>query len=814
MPVRTLTLLLLSLSLAAAPLELVRNGRSAHSIVIAPGAPPAVQRAANELQHFLEQMSGARLPIATRPAARMVLVGPSPALDQLRLSTPQLGPEAFLLRTHGPHLVILGGGPRGSMYGVSTFLESLGCRWYTATLSRIPHRPSISVGPLDERHQPAFEYREPFYTEANDRDWAARNRMNGFHLNLDASTGGKLEYFPFVHSFYQLVDPKLHFAAHPEYFALIDGRRRDSHAQLCLTNPDALRIAIDSVERWIAEHPDATILSVSQNDGYGWCECDNCRRVEAEEGGAHSGPVLRFVNAVAEAIEKQHPEKLIDTLAYAYTEAPPTKVRPRSNVRIRLCRYSACEAHPLGQCPLNGYFLKNLQDWARLSRQLYVWHYNTNFSHYLAPFPDFDSLAADLPLYRDNGVVGLFMQGSRSRGGRSENAALRAWIIARLLWNPSVNVPALIREFHEAYFQESAAPMLEYFDLMQSQVRRGQHLWIYSRTDGPHLSDDFLAQAEPLLTRAASLAKSEDVRERVRDARRPIDYIRLMRAKTFSVADGQYRPAALDTLLARWTSFVAQLKADGITNLTEVENVDQTDALFRQSVRPYRALTLQNDRITIHVVPELDGRITHLIDRRTNRNLLRQGDPGSQTYPNVHGATLSAGWPITWSADPGFTATELRLTGRTSNGLTLHRRLWLDGATLHTSTDLENSTSAPVEAALESRWDFDLPPLDRMRLAFTAANGRAVLQPIFTPNHETAAKTILEGHETPHQQWRIQDDAGRVRFTNSFPGAPPARATLDWSFRSQDRVALQAASPRRLLAPGQRLTWNSDCTLP
>ncbi len=77
--------------------------------------------------------------------------------------------------------------------------------------------------------------------------------------------------------------PAKHFKDHPEYFSLIDGKRRAERSQLCLTNPDVLRIAIEQVETWIKEHPDATIFSVSQNDWEGWCECDKCRRVEAEE---------------------------------------------------------------------------------------------------------------------------------------------------------------------------------------------------------------------------------------------------------------------------------------------------------------------------------------------------------------------------------------------------------------------------------------------------------------------------------------------------------------------------------------------------
>lgn len=813
---------------SAGGLTLVRDGRSEYSIVIAEGAPPAVRRGAEELQRFIEQMSGARLPIGTAAASRMVLVGESPALETLRLEIPlkQLGAEEFVLRTAGPHLVIAGGGQRGSMYGVYTLLDKLGCRWYTATLSRIPKQPTIRIGALNERHRPAFEYREPFYTEATDRDWAARNRMNGYHLKLDATTGGKMEYFPFVHSFDRLVPPEKYFDEHPEYFSLVDGSRRRNGNQLCLTNPEVLRISIESVERWIAEHPDATILSVSQNDGYGACECDNCRRVEREEGGVASGPILRFVNAVAEAIGKKHPDKLIDTLAYAYSEVPPAKVRPRPNVRIRLCKYHTCEAHPFAQCPLNRNFQKNLEAWSRITNQLYVWHYNTNFSHYLMPFPNFDELAADVPAYQKNGVVGLFMQGSLTAGGRSENADLRAYAIARLLWDTSTDVPALVRQFHEAYYEEASGPMMEYFELMHKQVRPqpkglGSHLWIYNRTDGTHLSDEFLNQAERLFDTASARAKREEVKERVRNARRSIEYVWLMREKKSFVENGQFAPRDIEGLRAGWRAFVAQARKDGITNFTEVEKVDQTVRLFDQYVKPYRALTIANDRLTVHIVPELSGRVTHMIDKRTGRNLMREGDPGTQHYPDVHGGTTSVGpgwmgtgaWKITWSVDDGATEAEVRLTGRTENGLLVRKRIWLEGATLRTDAEVENQSKAPLEAALHSRWDFELDSLDQMRLKYRQRGGEERTEPFFVEGGDSTGRKQLEGAQLPDGTWRVEGAPGSVVVVNRFAPEYVERAVVDWSFRSQNRVALENISPRRTMAPGERIRLRADYTV-
>ena len=171
------------------------------------------------------------------------------------------------------------------MYGVSILLEKLGCRWFTADVARIPKVAELWLPELDEVHGPAFDYREVFFTEAQGREWSARNRLNGHFHQLDGSVGGKITYMPFVHSYYQLVPPDQYFGSHPEYFALVDGRRRGEHAQLCLTNAEVLRLALAQVEQWLAEFPDVSIVSVSQNDEGGWCECEPCRQVIQEEGG-------------------------------------------------------------------------------------------------------------------------------------------------------------------------------------------------------------------------------------------------------------------------------------------------------------------------------------------------------------------------------------------------------------------------------------------------------------------------------------------------------------------------------------------------
>jgi len=804
---------------------LVENGKSNYAIVIAKDATPSERHGAEELQRFLEEMSGARLPITTGSRSRMVLVGNSPALEKLSLKIPyqDLGPEGFVLKTAGQHVIIAGGRLRGSMYGVYTFLEKLGCRWLTPEVSRIPKLRTIAVGTLDELQKPAFEYREPYFSEALDRDWAARNKTNGSSQRLDATVGGKVEYFPFVHSFDRLVPPGRYFKEHPEYFSLIDGQRRERGGQLCLTNPDVLRIAIESVEQWIDQHPEATIVSVSQNDRYGWCECDRCRRVEEEEGGAHSGPLLRFVNALAAEIEKKHPDKLIDTLAYQYTEDPPAKVRPRPNVRIRLCPIAACEAHPYGQCPYDAYFMKNLQAWSKITGQLYVWHYNTNFAHYLLPFPDFDELIADIPMYRQHGVVGLFMEGGVTKGGGAENAELRSYVMAKLLWDVRADANKLIDEFFDGYYGKAAKPMRAYFDLMHRQVRMapgglGNHLWIYDRPSATYLSDEFLAAAREIFRQSDAAAESDPVRARISKARLGIDYVALTRAKKFTVEDGWYRPADLDALKDRWNAFLSGLRQLGVTNLSESTTAARDDEDFARYVRPYRVVTLENSRLRVHLAPELGGRVTHIFDLRSGKNLLLEPEPGAKQYPDLNGLVVTPyedyvtrmTGSIAWELDSGASASEASLTGTCENGLRIKRHLRLDGAVLHTETLLENPTDAPVPAALQSRWEVDPGDLQTVVVRYRKQDGGTVEKSLIEAEKVPAGSESYNGGDQPDGEWRVVNRRGGPVMVNRFPQEQVGRCSLTWSAKNENRVGLTVWSVSRVLQPGEQLRLAAD----
>jgi len=513
---------------------LVVQGRSEYRIVVPKDATPAEKHAGAELQAFLKQISGAELPIVDDSGPmpeRAILLGKNAYLPQVKaeIDLQKLGQEGFTLRVVGPHLVIAGGRPRGTLYGVYTFLEErLGCRWFSSKVSRVPKQADITLGELNDTQVPVLEYREPFWFDAFDGDWAARNKANSANAGLDEARGGKIVYTGFVHTFNSLVPPDKYFGEHPEYFSLVNGKRMKGYYQLCLTNPDVLRIATEAMQELLRKNPQTSIVSVSQNDTGGWCQCENCKKVEAEEGGVHAGPIIRFVNGVAEAIEKDFPSVAVDTLAYQYSRAPVTKTRPRHNVIVRLCSIECCFSHPLAEEDTS--FKKDIVGWSKMCDRLYVWDYVTTFSHYVLPFSNIEVLQPNIQFFVKHGVKGIFEEGAYQSPG-AEMAELRAYLLAKILWNPNCDVEPHRREFMEGYYGKAGEIIDRYLHIVRDyaiQKKIHEPIWIGPNTG--HVPPEIVEKANALFEEAEkAVADDPDVLHRVQVARLPIQYVQLTR---------------------------------------------------------------------------------------------------------------------------------------------------------------------------------------------------------------------------------------------------------------------------------------------
>jgi hypothetical protein len=562
-----------------AQLRIAEKGRAMAKIVLAPDACPTERFAADELGFFLHFVIGGPIPIVAEapPTESRLLVGEG----AVRLADPNfdsraLKPEEIIVRTKGRDLLLAGGSPRGTLYAVYTFLEeAVGCRWWTPTAWHLPRKPTLSIPPISVRYAPPLEYREPFWFVAFDPFWAARNKANGTRAGGDDIRGGHHVYEGFVHTFYSLIPPDRYFGAHPEWFSEVKGERTSKNAQLCLTNEEMRRELVKNLKLRLRDNPSATIASVSQNDCYNNCTCPRCRAVDEEEG-SPAGSLLRFVNAVAADIEAEYPNITIDTLAYQYSRKPPRITRPRSNVMVRLCSIECSFSKPLDD-PANQAFLDDLKGWSEIAGRLFVWDYTTDFSHYIQPHPNYGVLGPNIRLFVKNNVHGIFEQGAYQSWG-SEMAELRAWLLAKLLWNPALDAEQLRQEFLKGYYGAAAAHMSDYLATLERAVQKsGDPLGCFSSTEAKFLSLDTMLEAWPILKKAEKKArKTAELARRVRHGELPVLFVVLSRWDSFQKEARDRNlawpwPGSREELLR---SFVSTCRSEGVTMISEWQTLD------------------------------------------------------------------------------------------------------------------------------------------------------------------------------------------------------------------------------------------------
>ncbi|MEJ2615837.1 MAG: DUF4838 domain-containing protein [Ignavibacteriaceae bacterium] len=477
-------------------IRLIEHHSSKYNIII-PAQPTEVEKhSAEELQKYLDEMTGVKLNIVndSEPETQYeILIGRNNRLQKLDLNInfDSLALDGFTIKTAGKKLVIAGGSKKGTLYGVYTFLDKyLGCKMYTPDAIYIPKKKWHKLNHYSEREK---------------------------------------YYGTFVHTFFKYLSPGQYFKTHPEYFSEINGIRVPQ--QLCLSNPDVYKIVLDSLKYRMKEKPEATVWDVSQNDNFGYCTCNLCSRTDSIYG-SPSGSIIKFVNKIAE----QFPNKTITTLAYQYSRKAPVGIKPDSNVMVVLCTIECDRSKPIAD-QKNDLFNRDINDWSKITNKLKIWDYVVQFSSYMDPFPNFYVL-----MFVKHGVKYLFEQGSGD--SKSDMHELKAYLLAKLMWNPDANVENIISEFLNGYYGNAGKYISEYFHLMHNALKRsGKGLIIYgypSNGKDSYLTPDLLDKYTKLFDEAENSVAGDTVYlNRVKTARLPLEYAKLELSKLN--ISGKYR---------------------------------------------------------------------------------------------------------------------------------------------------------------------------------------------------------------------------------------------------------------------------------
>jgi len=487
--------------------QIVKNGNSNYEIVIGANSSAKIQEAATELQHYLNKATGVQLPVVnTLSAGKKAMY-----LQVKESATPYIH-----YHNDKGQLTIKGSDEMYLSYAVYEFLErELKCRFWAPDAERVPAIEQFNIAAqLNYHYSPPVHVRtvhsKLFYENAG---FADKQRVSYEAFPMYAPNAR-------VHTFHRFVPADTYFKTHPEYFALVDGERRST--QLCLSNADVLNLVKEAVRQCFKEHPEASVVSVSQDDNTQYCQCDKCEAIHQEEG-SPSATMIRFVNEVALAF----PDKTISTLAYQYTRKA-CKTKPLDNVLITLCSIECDRSAPIeDKC---SDFAEDLQAWKLLTENIRIWDYTTQFTNFLAPFPNIYTLEPNLRFFADNNARWIFEQHSHNP---SELFELRSYLMARLLWDPSRNTDVLIREFCEGYYGAAGSEVVEYITKIHDELANDDDFFLFlyggpSQAFNSFLRPDALDVYNRIFDQAEqSVANHPDLLTRVRRARLGVRYATL-----------------------------------------------------------------------------------------------------------------------------------------------------------------------------------------------------------------------------------------------------------------------------------------------
>lgn len=433
-------------------IRLLENGKSDFSIAVAKSEDRIVAEAALFLRKTLNRIAGGPA-FSFQPQApdkpKMILIETLAASYRIK-------DDGYAIRTKDGNIHITGICGQGTANGIYGFLEDfLGCMYVRPDYDYLPRSATIYLDEIDTVSNPDFLWRCQYQYEVFATDWYKKLRSNGSN---DRAWGSS------CHTVFRYVDPKIYFREHPEYFSLRWGKRTPE--QLCLSNPDIWPIISRRAGEMMAEKPRALYWDFSINDNLHYCQCKNCRKLYRKYG--KSGSILLILNRLA----KEHPDKIISTLAYTYNEKPPKNLKMEPNINIMLAPIKSGQkySYAFSGSRKARRTHRLIVSWGRLVQNLYVWDYIVNFKHTLLPYPNFDVQRDNLRFYKQNNVKLVFHQGMRDAG--CELASLRSYIMTRQLWDIDCDIDALMAKYLCVTYKKAAVYVAKYLEAQNRLMRK------------------------------------------------------------------------------------------------------------------------------------------------------------------------------------------------------------------------------------------------------------------------------------------------------------------------------------------------------
>jgi hypothetical protein len=159
-----------------------------------------------------------------------------------------------------------------------------------------------------------------------------------------------------------------------------------------------------------------------------------------------------------------------------------------------------------------------MDEWGKLTENIFIWNYNTNFSNYLLPCPNLRVIEPNIRYFVAHGAKGIFMQAAGNSTG-AELSDLRNYVMAGLLWDPTRSGQQRIDEFLDLHYGKAAPPIRRFINMYHDHcVAKGIHQNCFGKAERYAIDETIAAAAMDAFAEALALADSDAVKARVEKA--------------------------------------------------------------------------------------------------------------------------------------------------------------------------------------------------------------------------------------------------------------------------------------------------------
>ena len=365
-----------------------------------------------------------------------------------------------------------------------------------------------TTGYLIRNRQPVLEIRgfvqEFPFSEENYiiADWMVKNKLNYLqtwmkyydHIDKDMIDFYRVRGITIEsghHNFSYLIPTEKYAHEHPEFFAEINGKRIKPTAgkddlllseQLCTTNPALREELVKNLIEYGKKHPEVTNVSLSPNDGFGWCECSECskfydknRKGELYSLAEHvylAGEIYHdLVTYVNRRLREEGCKLIVSFGAYINYCYPTQGMKLSEGLCVSMANYWRCINHKINDpdCPINSRYTQDTQAWCQIKAggKVMIYEYLMGVNFYISlPMIHMEQIFDEIEHYRSIGVDGFITQ---FHVPHWSVYGINYYTMAQALYGKKR--PAVLRKLYYALFNADAAEGKRFYQAVSKLVK-------------------------------------------------------------------------------------------------------------------------------------------------------------------------------------------------------------------------------------------------------------------------------------------------------------------------------------------------------